>query len=163
MRQQRDSHYYYSYLTILCVFMLHSALLIGCQNPTNIQDEKTHKPGKLLGTWTLAARIQDGQELPATQRVMRLTFSDKGTFTAEYRADSSQPWIRPGKGVFRYASPTLSLYWDSGAVSTLLVTEMDQERILVHHGRNLVPLKDQEPGEIFQRQRMEKGPTRAAS
>lgn len=158
MLQKKKSHDYSFPLILFCLLAVHAVLLIGCQSKSQAP-EGVNRADRLQGTWTLMARIVDGQELPASQRVMRLTFNDKGTFTAEYRSDNDQGWIRPGKGVFRYLPPILSLHWDSGAVTTLLVTEMNEDRILVHHGRNLVPLRDQEPEEIFERQKLEKGPT----
>jgi hypothetical protein len=94
---------------------------------------------------------------------MRLVLNPDGTFVTNYRGDESQGWIRSGQGGFSYEPPYLNLFWENGASVTLLVTELEPDRILVHHGRNHVPLKDQEPQEIFVRQKMERGPTRISS
>lgn len=126
--------------------------------------DKKNEVSRLSGTWTLKSRMTDGGgEAPAAERCMRLELHRDGTFNAKYRGTTSQPWIKAGQGAFSYAPPYLDLYWESGAKISLLVTELDQDRILVHHGRNLAPLKDQEPEELFTRERIEKGPTRSPS
>jgi len=158
MFKKNNPQKHFTPVILFCLLAAPAMLSIGCQSKSEAPEE-VNKADRLRGTWTLVARIVDGQELPVSKRLMRLIFTDKGVFTAEYRSDKDQGWIRPGKGVFRYIPPMLNLYWDSGAVTILLVTEIDQDRILVHHGRNLVPLTEQEPDEIFQRQRPEKGPT----
>jgi hypothetical protein len=94
---------------------------------------------------------------------MKLTFNPDGSFLASYRGDGTQNWIRAGQGGFAYHPPYLSLHWETGPVLTLLVREADSERLLIHHGRNVIPLKDQEPDEIFVKQKIEKGPTRGQS
>jgi len=94
---------------------------------------------------------------------MRLVFTPHGTFKAHYRGDASQRWIRAGQGGFAYSSPNLTLFWENGTTANLLVTEQTADRMKVHHGRNLVPLKDQDPDEMFVKQSFEKGPTQGAS
>lgn len=118
---------------------------------------------KLVGIWVLTSRVINDSEQPAEQRILKLIFTDKGMFTAEYRGDKQQKWIRPGRGVFTYSPPLLTLYWDSGSVTTLSVQFASADRMVLHHGRNLAPLKDQEPDEIYQRQAMAKGPTKSAN
>lgn len=135
-----------------------SVAIISCnrQAPTA---EISEKLTGIVGTWVLNARIVEGEESEVTYRFMRLSVAPGGTFKAEYRGDASQAWISAGRGAVSYAPPIMTLYWDSGAVTTLMVTEIEPDKIRVRHGRNLVPLKNQEPDEIFVRQKIEKGPT----
>ncbi len=137
-------------------------LAVACQKETPLP---AHDPNaaKLAGVWVLTARVADDHEQPADQRILKLTFTDQGAFQAEYRGDAHQKWIQPGKGVFSFSPPLLTLYWDSGAVTTLSVQQTAPDRIVLHHGRNLVPLKDQEPDEIYQRQSIAKGPTKSSN
>jgi len=125
--------------------------------------DKKGEVSRLAGTWTLKARISDGVEAPAAERCMRLELHRDGTFKAKYRGNTAQSWIKAGQGAFSYGPPYLNLYWESGAMNSLLVNELDQDRMLIHHGRNLAPLKDQEPEELFTREKIEKGPTRSPS
>jgi hypothetical protein len=111
----------------------------------------------------MTSKIVKGQDIPATTRLMKLVFNSNGTFRAIYRGDEKQAWIRAGAGGFSYSPPFLTLFWDSGAVVTILVEEKDVEHLRFHHGHNLVPMKNQEPDEIFVRQKTEKGPTRQPS
>jgi len=145
-------------LAILCV----AFLFVSCGNPGQRSEKRDQAP-HLAGIWTLNSRIADGVESPISERYMKLELNPNGTFRARYRGEQSQGWIRAGQGGFSYEPPYLNLYWESGSAATLLVSELDPSRLLVHHGRNLVPLKDQEPDEIFVRERMEKGPTRSPS
>ena len=75
----------------------------------------------------------------------------------------TQEWIQAGDGAFSYDPPLLTLYWDSGATARLLVVESGPERLVFHHGRNLAPLNNQEPDEVFSRQKTEKGPVKKPS
>lgn len=108
----------------------------------------------------MTARIVDGLEVPVGERVMKLTLHPDGTFLANYRGDITQDWILAGQGAYSYEAPMLNLYWDSGRVINLLVDESQPDRLVLHHGRNVAPLKDQEPDEVFSRHKGEKGPTR---
>jgi len=125
--------------------------------------EKKEQTARISGSWVLQARITEGAQSPANERIMRISLNPDGTFITNYKGDESQEWIRSGQGGFSYDPPHLNLYWENGASVTLLVTELEPDRILVHHGRNVVPLKDQEPAEIFVRHKIEKGPTRKPS
>jgi len=138
-------------------------LALSCSKQSAGTSVKNEHLARIAGTWTLQARMTDGVESPAKQRLMRLLLSSDGTFTTNYKGEESQGWIRAGMGGFSYEPPFLNLYWENGASVTLLVTELEADRILVHHGRNQVPLKDQEPEEIFVRQKIERGPTRKPS
>jgi len=146
-------------LAILCAVFL---AVLSC-GPQAQRNEKSDQALRLAGTWTLNARIADGVESSISERYMRLDLNPDATFRARYRGDQSQGWTKAGQGAFSYEPPYLYLYWESGAANTLLVSELDQNRLYVHHGRNLVPLKDQEPDEIFVREKIEKGPTRSPS
>jgi len=138
-----------------------AVILLSCDSKPSKQTGADTQP--ILGTWTLKARITDGVEAPATERIMRLTLNPDGTFRALYRGDETQNWIKAGQGAFAFEPPYVTLHWESGAVTTIMVSQIEPDRLLVHHGRNLVPLKDQEPEEIFTRQKVEKGPTRGPS
>ncbi len=120
----------------------------------------TEVPSELLGTWVLAARIVDGQEQPANDRVIKLVFRKDGTFHASFRGEPNQAWVAAGKGAYSYNSPLMSLHWDSGRTVPLLISVLNPDRIRVHHGREMTPMTDQEPDEIFQKAQQEKGPTR---
>jgi hypothetical protein len=146
-----------AFLLALC------AALVACSERPSGVDSLSADARLIVGTWVLQARVSGHTETPATQRIMRLILTPQATFTAYYRGDASQQWIRAGQGGFAYSSPTLTLYWENGATATLLVTEQTTDRMRVHHGRNLVPLKSQDPDEMFARQKIEKGPTQGAS
>jgi hypothetical protein len=138
---------------------LFSLLLLSCGGPTTTE-QKNDESRRLAGTWTLKTRIKDGVGSPVTERFMRLVLKENGTFFADYKGEESQRWIRAGQGGFSYSPPMLQFYWDNGPVVTLIVVEAEQGRLLVHHGRNLVPLKNQEPDEVFVGETPQKGPTR---
>lgn len=146
--------------TVILFITLFSFLLFSCGGPaTTVQ--KNDESSKLAGTWTLKTRIKDGVSSPVTERFMRLVLKENGTFHADYKGEESQRWIRAGQGGFSYSPPMLQFYWDNGPVVTLIVVEADQGKLLVHHGRNMVPLKDQEPDEVFVGETAPKrGPTR---
>jgi hypothetical protein len=152
-------------LTRLSLLMLLTlcALLAACgERPADL-NEPSADARLIAGAWVLQGRMSEESETPASERIMRLVFTPRGTFRAHYRGDASQQWIRAGQGGFAYSSPNLTLFWENGATANLLVTEQTPDRMKVHHGRNLVPLKDQDPDEIFVRESLEKGPTRGAS
>lgn len=143
---------------LLCV-TLFTLFIVSCGTPSTTE-QKTDESGRLAGTWTLTSRIKDGVSGPVTERFLRLVLKDNGTFHADYKGEESQRWIRAGQGGFSYSPPLLQFYWDNGQVVTLLVVEFEPGKLVVHHGRNMVPLKDQEPEEIFVGETPQKGPTR---
>ncbi|MBI5249688.1 MAG: hypothetical protein HY912_09350 [Desulfomonile tiedjei] len=108
----------------------------------------------------MKSRIVDENEVPVAQRFMRLALNPDGTFRADYRGESTQKWIKAGQGAFSYNPPMLTMHWESGATATLLVRAAEPDRMVLHHGRNMVPLAEQEPDEVFARMNPEKGPTR---
>lgn len=138
-------------------------LLLGACTSESSKVDKRRENGRLAGTWVLKARVTDGKESPATERFIKLYLQADGTFSADFKGESQQPWIRAGQGGFSYNPPVLSLFWDNGASVAFLVTETDGDRIMLHRGRNLAPLKQQEPDEVFVRHRIEKGPTKKPS
>ncbi len=112
----------------------------------------------------MQSRVVDGKETPATERQMKIVVGDQGTFLFQYRGDDKQKWINAGEGGVSYIPPSLKFFWDTGQTQTLLVVKEQSDRIRLHHGQNLAPLKDQEPDEIFVREKAAgKGPTRRAS
>ncbi|MGB6066050.1 MAG: hypothetical protein WBG50_14715 [Desulfomonilaceae bacterium] len=159
MQKVRPLSYYYMPVLGLLLF---AGLIVSCSSQTG-SVEKTADDSRLAGTWVLTSRIIKGQDVPATNRLMKLVFSNNGTFRSTYRGDEAQKWIAAGAGGFSYTPPLLTLYWDSGPVVRITVKETDPKRLLFHHGRNCVPLKNQDPDEIFVRQKSEKGPTRQPS
>jgi hypothetical protein len=136
--------------------------LISCTGPSGTSEQKKGA-SSLAGTWTLGKRVLPEGDVSVDQRLMKLTFNADGTFRSQYRGDASQSWISSGQGAFAYNPPLLSLYWDSGAVSHVTVTERDNDSLLFHHGRQMVPFASQEPQEVFVRKQAEKGPTRSPS
>lgn len=148
--------------TLLSLLTL-CALLAGCGEQSPDVDKAGTNSQAIAGTWVLKARMAGENQEPATQRIIRLTLTGQGTFTAHYRGDPSQKWIRAGDGAFSYSPPLLTLFWDNGATVTLLVAEQGPDHMRVHHGRNLVPLRTQDPDEIFVKQKIERGPTRSPS
>jgi hypothetical protein len=145
--------------TVLLVATLFATSLISCQSTSSDSNAKDQR-ARISGTWLMTARMLDGSEVPVTERVMRLALNSDGTFYANYRGEMNQDWILAGQGAYSYEPPLLNLYWDSGRVINLLVDESQPEKLVLHHGRNAAPLKDQEPDEIFVRHKGEKGPTR---
>ncbi len=137
-------------------------LLVSCDRQTGTV-QKNESNSLLAGTWVIKSRIIDGVDSPANERFIRFVFDADGLFNSKYRGDENQEWIHAGEGSFSYDPPLLTLYWDSGAIATLLVVEAGPERLVFHHGRNLVPLINQEPDEVFARQKVEKGPVRTPS
>ena len=147
---------------LLIIFCVVGVLAAACGEKALTVD-KTQDISRLVGTWVLKARSDDGSETPAAERQMKLVLKGDQTFLAKFRGDETQAWINAGRGSFSYAPPFLSLYWESSPQLTLLVTETGPEEILVHHGRNLVPLNNQEPEERFVREKPQGGPTRRPS
>jgi hypothetical protein len=124
--------------------------LVLCSCGGNGTPRTLDEQAKLLaGTWDLSYRITGDREEPATSRLLKLTLRDDSTFQALYRGDQSQEWIVAGQGAFSYTASLLRLFWDSGQETALLVRERSPERLVLHHGLNLVPLGEQEPDEVF--------------
>ena len=146
----------------VAALILVSILLVSCDRQTG-SVPKNENNSRLAGTWLIQSRIVDGADSPADERFIRFVFDADGLFSSEYRGEKNQEWIQAGNGAFSYQPPLLTLYWDSGATATLLVVESGPERLVFHHGRNLAPLVNQEPDEVFARQKMEKGPVRKPS
>ena len=139
---------------VLATLAAISLLLISCGKDS--QPVKNPDEAKLLaGTWVLNARIVEGKEEPATGRQMRLILKQDSTFGADFRGEADQKWTRAGQGAFSYIAPDLTFFWDSGQAVSLLVVERDANHFRVHHGRNLVPLKEADPDEIFVREEPE--------
>jgi hypothetical protein len=149
------------HIPILGLFLL-GILAISCSSQQK-SAEKTGDAARLTGTWVLTSKVVEGRDVPVTSRLMKLVFNNNGTFRAIYKGEEAQAWIGAGSGGFSYTPPLLTLFWDSGATVTVVVEERDVERLLFHHGRNLAPLNNQEPDEVFVRQKIEKGPTRQPS
>lgn len=144
----------------LCALCL---VLVSCGSGPRLTNERD-KARTLAGTWVLQSRVVDGKETPATERQMKIVVGDQGTFLFQYRGDDKQKWINAGEGGVSYIPPSLKFFWDTGQTQTLLVVKEQSDRIRLHHGQNLAPLKDQEPDEIFVREKAAgKGPTRRAS
>jgi hypothetical protein len=142
--------------------LLLATLTVSCTSqPKTV--EKSGDASRLTGTWVLTSKVVEGQDIPVTSRLMKLVFNNNGTFRAIYRGDEGQTWIGAGTGGFSYTPPLLTLFWDSGPAVTIVVQEKDPEHLLFHHGNSLVPLRNQDPDEIFVRQKTEKGPTRQPS
>ncbi len=149
-----------SHLTFLVSLATLCILLLSCGNQTSTSEKKSDQKGALAGKWLLQARFVNGVEVPVHDRIFELTFDKEGTFQAYYQGDASQKWVRAGQGRYSYAPPLLTLYWESRTTSTLLVDELNPDRMRLHRGRTTVPMKDQEPDEIFTRWKVEKGPTK---
>jgi len=149
--------------TLLFLLVAFVTLFIFSCGPEPAIIESDDRSKALAGTWVLKSRIVAGKESPVTQRFMKLTLGADQTFTAHYRGDRTQNWVRAGVGAFSYNPPLLRFYWDSGQLITLLVREDKSDHLLLHHGSHLAPLKDQEPDEVFVRIRPEKGPRRGPS
>jgi hypothetical protein len=147
-------------LVVICLLML---LLASCRDQAPSTQTLNQQNAQLIGTWTLKTRSTGGEETPATERQMKLIFLTGETFRAEFRGDDTQKWIRAGEGSFTYRPPELTLYWESGGIMTLLVTELASDSLFVHHGRQVVPLNNQEPDEVFVRHKPQTGPIRNPS
>ncbi len=152
----------WSVFRVLITVTAFGFLAAGCGEKA-VPVEKNENISRLVGAWVLKARIVDGNETPATERQMKLVLKGDQTFLAKFRGDESQTWINAGQGSFSYDPPLLTLYWNSGPQLTLLATETDSGELIIHHGRNLVPLQNQEPTERFVREKSQTGPTRQPS
>ena len=138
-------------LLLVAAAGLAALVLISCARDaqvTNPQDQA----GLLSGIWILGSRIESGKEVPVVERFMKLVLRDDGTYRAEYRGDASQQWIVAGSGVFSFLPPVVQFFWDSGDVTSFLVLERDSNRLQLHHGATLAPLKEQEPDEVYRRE-----------
>jgi hypothetical protein len=150
------------FLTPALALIFVTVLLLSCDRQPGAMQKKPSNP-LLAGTWIIQSRIINGVASPAGERFVRFAFDANGLFKAKYRGEKNQDWIWAGEGAFSYDPPYLTLYWDSGATAALLVVESGPERLVFHHGRNLAPLINQEPDEVFARQKTEKGPVRKPS
>lgn len=92
---------------------------------------------------------------------MKLLLEPDSTFEARYRGLPEQDWVRAGRGAFSYDAPYLNFFWESGATVTFLVVDRKDDRLVLHHGRNLTPLNEQEPDEVFLRNASPKKPAAA--
>lgn len=149
-------------LNLLIPPLLTAFLFAACTSES-AKVEQRGENDRLAGTWILKARSAEGKETPATERLIELYLKADGTFSAAFKGEPHQSWIVAGQGGFSYDPPVLSLYWDNGASVTFLVTESQNDQMRLHRGRNLAPLKEQEPEEIFVRRQIEKGPTKKPS
>jgi hypothetical protein len=149
------------YLRTITLILL-VLLSVSCDRQTG-SVHKNENNSRLAGTWIIQSRIIDEVESPVDERIVRFVFDTNGLFRSTYRGEKSQEWIQAGDGAFSYDPPLLTLYWDSGATARLLVVESGPDRLLFHHGRNLAPLNNQEPDEVFSRQKTEKGPVKKPS
>lgn len=140
-----------THLFFLAVIVV-AALVVSCTSGDHKAQTDSGEANALAGTWVLASRIDQNGEAAADERQMKLTLQPDSTFQARYRGLPEQDWILAGKGAFSYKKPLLSFFWESGATVTFLVVGQDQERMVLHHGRNLAPLKKQEPDEVFVRE-----------
>ncbi|MCA1959837.1 MAG: hypothetical protein LDL33_03495 [Desulfomonile sp.] len=148
---------------LFAVFFL-TLLICSCSKDTSVEgrpDERTAQA--FAGIWSLQARVVDGKEVPVQERFIKLVLNQDGTFRALYRGEKTQKWIVAGQGGYSFTPPSLVLYWDSGQVLSLLVVRAEPNRLQLHHGSALVPLKDQEPDDVFVRDTAPKGPTRTPS
>lgn len=142
-----------------CVICL--ALFVSCQEQKVQRSIESHP--ELIGTWVLTDRIIDGIKQLAQDRIVKLVFKSDGTFATSYRGDNRQQWVHAGRGAYLYDSPYLSLHWDSGRVVPLLLSDLNSESFKAHHGREMAPLKEQEPDEIFKKVKKEMSPTQNGS
>jgi len=148
---------------ILCLLAAVCLSLASCGGKKEAAETSQHT-SRLAGTWVLESRMTEaGEEVAANERFMKIVFDRDGTFAADYRGEEGQSWIRAGQGGFSFNPPYLDLYWDQGRITSLLVTDSEPDKVVFHHGRSMVPLKDQEPVETFVRHKIEKGPTRQPS
>ncbi len=136
--------------------------LLSCQDNKSTQKMK-EPPDELIGTWVLSDRIIDGQSSPTQNGIIKLSFRKTGKFQASFQGEPNQKWVEAGQGVFSYDPPLLTLYWDSGRVVPLLLSNLSSDSLHFHHGRTMIPLKDQEADEVFRKVKPEKGPTRGTS
>lgn len=125
-------------------------LLVSCGNGSTNTSE-SNKNARLIGKWLLKSKVQNGKQVPVTENQILFEFRSDGTFISRYRYRPSDPWLNSGAGAYIFQPPTLELYWNSGRLIALTVTEKQPNLLSVHHGRNLAPGRDQEPDEVFER------------
>ena len=146
-------------IIVLCAL----CFLLSCGSEPPLRSQRDKAP-ILAGTWLLQSRIVDGKETPATDRQMKIVVGKDGTFLFRYRGNEKQPWVIAGEGGVSFIPPNLEFFWDTGQTQTLLVLDKQPDRMRLHHGRNLAPLKDQQPDEIFVREKTAvKGATHKSS
>jgi hypothetical protein len=121
---------------------------LGCSKDTSAPS-RINKASQLAGTWKLESRIIEDHVVPAQNRQLRLQFNKDSTFEAFYRPTSQQQWVKAGSGALLYDPPNLVMFWDDGRETQLVVLEHDNKKLKIHHGRNLAPLEDQRPQELF--------------
>ena len=144
--RQPPMNYFQILITVIASMSL---LLASCSTEKAAHEDGGGQARLLTGTWLLKSRFIKGNWTPAIQRQIKLDMTDRGTFTACYRGDGNQAWIVAGAGAFDYDPPNLTFFWDSGQLVRLVVLERNAKRIVIHHGPNFAPLKDQEPDELF--------------
>jgi hypothetical protein len=134
---------------LIAILVTFGLLLIGCSN----QDTASKESGSsnLVGVWQLKARIIDEKEIPAEDRIMKIIFEPNNFFKAMYKGTKDQDWIKAGQGGYVYKAPYLSLHWENGRLLSLYIKELASNRMLIHHGKSLAPMKDQEPDEVFEK------------
>jgi hypothetical protein len=134
------------------LLLLLGCLVISSCGPDADVGRPPAKPDELAGAWILESRLSDGLTVPARERQMKLVLTDEGTFKASFRWDDSQEWTTAGEGAFAYIPPHLEFHWDSGPTTVFLVVEKSPDRLRLHQGRSLAPMRDDEPDQIFVKQ-----------
>lgn len=145
----------YRYVLALIAAAAVAAVLITGYYPQSGTTDPSPETKSFAGTWVLKARVEKGKEEPAATRQMVLDLSRDGTFEARYRGNPDQEWIKAGSGAYTYLDRMLTFYWDSGGQMTMMVVQRDNGRMVLHQGRSLVPLRDQEPQEIYVKEKPE--------
>lgn len=135
-------------MTCLCC-LLTCLIMTACGKNSTTSEEAPNQAEKLAGVWKLKSRIIEGHVTPADIRQLRFEFKENATFEAFYRYDDSMEWTKAGQGALMYEPPVLVMYWEDGREVRLIVLERTDKILRVHHGRNLVPLEDQIPQELF--------------
>lgn len=124
-------------------------LVVSCARERPAEPKDTSATESLAGTWLLTSRLTDEGEKPAENRLVKLALDKNGTFRFLFQGDKTQPWIAPGEGAFSYTPPTLTFYWDNGSRVSFLVVEKSDERMRLHRGFNLVPMRGADPDEVY--------------
>jgi hypothetical protein len=122
---------------------------IGGCSKDSISRRTENKAQELAGTWKLKSRIIEEHVVPAEKRQLLFEFNKDSTFKTFYRPESGEKWVKAGEGALLYEPPNLVMYWDDGRETHLIVLERNEKLLKVHHGRNLAPLEDQRPQELF--------------
>jgi hypothetical protein len=107
---------------------------------------------ELAGTWVMQGRIEPGKDGPvgSGEGINKLNLMENGTFTALLQVPGAGPtWLKLGQGAFVLHGSELTFHWDTGQRITLLIVERSADRMVLHHGRCLAPLKDGKPLEVF--------------